>query len=43
MFKSDKEKQIETLAKQYRQKDKRLSWESCLKKAKQAQRRFNSN
>ncbi|HFQ5052439.1 TPA: hypothetical protein ACGU7T_004563 [Vibrio vulnificus] len=42
MFKSDQEKRIESLARQYSQKDKRLSWESCLKKAKQAQRHFNS-
>ena len=41
MFKSESQKQIEALAKQYRQKDKRLSWESCIKKAKLAQRRFN--
>ncbi len=39
--KTQRERQIEELAKQYRQKDKRLSWDTCMKKATDATRRFN--
>ncbi|CAH7263283.1 conserved hypothetical protein [Vibrio chagasii] len=42
MFKSEEEKKIEKLAKQYAKKDKRLSWETCVKKAKESQRRFGA-
>ncbi len=40
-LKSDLELQIESLAKDYRKIDKRLSWETCKKRAKEALRRFN--
>lgn len=40
-LKSEQDKKVEKLAKQYRKKDKRLSWESCLKKAKANQRLFD--
>ncbi|WP_390240858.1 hypothetical protein [Vibrio sp. R78045] len=43
MFKSAEQKALEKLAQSYRNKDKRLSWETCLKKAKQRQRTFNGN
>ncbi len=41
LLKSDLELQMESLAKEYRKKDKRLSWETCKKRAKETLRRFN--
>ncbi|MEZ8084204.1 hypothetical protein [Enterovibrio norvegicus] len=41
MIKSQRDKEIEELAKQFSEKDKRLSWETCLKKARQEKRLFN--
>lgn len=42
MIKSEKDKQIEALAKEYRRRDGRLSWPTCMKKAKAAHRLFNN-
>lgn len=41
MFRTEDTKKLEALAKKIQAKDKRLSWETCLKKAKQAKRLFN--
>ncbi|BCL73975.1 hypothetical protein TUMSATVNIG1_59610 (plasmid) [Vibrio nigripulchritudo] len=41
MIKSQKDKEIEKLAKKYSKKDKRLSWGTCIKKAKAQYRLFN--
>ncbi|EDL67451.1 conserved hypothetical protein [Vibrio campbellii HY01] len=41
MFKSEEEKKIEALAKKLKSRDKRLSWSTCLRKAKQQSRCFN--
>ncbi len=43
MLKTEETKAIEALAKQYQQKDKRLSWQTALKKAKQTHRLFNKH
>ncbi|MEZ8295846.1 hypothetical protein AB6D11_18655 [Vibrio splendidus] len=41
MYKSEQQKEIEKLAKKFQKSDKRLGWQTCLKKAKQQQRLFN--
>lgn len=41
MFKSEEQLRLEKIAKQIQQKDKRLSWETCLQKAKSKSRLFN--
>lgn len=40
MIKTQEQKELERLAREIGKKDKRLSWPSCLDKARQAQRRF---
>ncbi len=42
MIKSKEDQQLEQLAKQFRKHDKRLSWETCLRKAKSQLRTFNA-
>lgn len=42
MFKPKEVQQLEQLAKQFRKHDKRLSWETCLRKAKSQLRTFNT-
>ncbi|WP_259655912.1 hypothetical protein [Shewanella colwelliana] len=42
MFKSKEDQLLERVAKQYRQSDKRLSWATCLAKAKAHLRTFNA-
>lgn len=41
MFKSEEQKKLEALAQKFSKKDKRLSWQSCMKKAKEQNRLFN--
>lgn len=41
MFKSEEQQRIEQVAKQIQKKDKRLSWKTCLQKAKSKSRLFN--
>lgn len=42
IFKSEKDKKIQELAKKYQQSDKRLSWETCKKKAAAELRLFSN-
>ncbi len=43
MLYSEERKKIQELAKKIQATDKRLSWETCVKKAKESQRRFSPN
>lgn len=43
MIKTEEQSKLEQRAREIGQKDKRLSWDTCMKKAKQELRRFNYN